>query len=399
MNRLAAAMTALLLWVPPAAAEDAWVYMVEGVDRDQGDFAGRLVLRPQGGGRFQAERQVQFSSGAQRLLAGQGRRADWRLQVRFEDSAGMRGAVAGAQVRSGLELRVAFSGEQDETLVTRGRQGSRAQTKGTGFRVFPTDATERPATTGPSYAYEPVRGVAFLKGEGDAHDVDVNDIAQGGLGDCYLIAGIAAVARTHPHRIRSMIETLPDGTFAVYLWQHEHLWRDRVSRRGAGIRATRVIVDDAFPTTNGTSPAYAKWGDTAVVDGQQVRELWPMILEKAWAKHMKGYEAIEGGWAPTAMTFFSGRAAIVDRETRTTSEAELAAVLREATDKGYPVTLGVPESVSELGIYGNHYYVFAGLDAQGRAKLLNPWGSSHPSRALTIKELKAHIDWVHVGEF
>ena len=37
------------------------------------------------------------------------------------------------------------------------------------------------------------------------------DVRQGGLGDCYLLAALAAVARTNPSRIKRMVTDNPDG--------------------------------------------------------------------------------------------------------------------------------------------------------------------------------------------
>ena len=39
------------------------------------------------------------------------------------------------------------------------------------------------------------KGVAFSQGEDDAHAISPNDVAQGSLGDCYLMAAMVAVAR------------------------------------------------------------------------------------------------------------------------------------------------------------------------------------------------------------
>jgi hypothetical protein len=124
-----------------------------------------------------------------------------------------------------------------------------------------------------------------------------------------------------------------------------------------------------------------------------------MILEKAYAKHKKGFKTIEGGWASTAMSFFSGEDSVKDHRPAELSEDRLRAILGSAAKNGHPVTFGVPKRAPELGLVGNHYYFFAGVDEKGNAKLLNPWGSSHPPRALTMGEIKAGIDMIHVGEF
>jgi Calpain family cysteine protease len=389
------------LSAPVAAQEEGELYLLEGRDQVQGDFTGRLVLQPAGADAYRVDRQVQFSRTEQSFQGGRGQRLEWRLRVRFEQVAGLSGAIRGREAGESAQMRVEF---EEGGLISTSFRGAGTLSQGQGYPVRTIEAGERPATTGPSYEYRSFRGVAFLRGEGDEHEVDLNDVAQGGLGDCYFMAGLAAVARTDPHRIRSMIETNPDGTFTVYLWKHDYQWGEEVVGPDGmfvpRVEATRVVVDDTFPTTFGTLPSYGKWGDTITgPDGGEVHELWPMILEKAYAQHLRSYPALEGGVASTAMSFFSGEDAVVDYELATQTEAELSAVLRQATERGYPVTLGVPEHFPALSLVGNHYYFLAGLDDQGRAILLNPWGSRHPPRALTMAELKAHIDVIHVGEF
>ena len=63
----------------------------------------------------------------------------------------------------------------------------------------------RPKHDGKEYE-DFTNGVAFVQGEGDAHEVDPHDVNQGALGDCYLIAGMAAVARADPEAIKNAIK-------------------------------------------------------------------------------------------------------------------------------------------------------------------------------------------------
>ena len=56
----------------------------------------------------------------------------------------------------------------------------------------------------------------------------------------------------------------------------------------AGKKRT-VVVDDKIPCRNG-KPVFCRNND-----GEY--EIWPMILEKAWAKVHGSYEMIEGGTA------------------------------------------------------------------------------------------------------
>src|SRR5262245_40584401 len=57
--------------------------------------------------------------------------------------------------------------------------------------------------TRPSYVHLP--GDAFIQGFGDANEIDANDVGQGQLGDCYLMASMVALAHSDPQRIRNLI--------------------------------------------------------------------------------------------------------------------------------------------------------------------------------------------------
>lgn len=410
MSSLRPSLSLLLLAGLCATASAQEVqYLVEGKDKERGEFTGQLAVSYTSG-KVEVDRRVRFMDGSEQvLLSGKGTREDFELEALFKPSTGLSGGLSGETAAKPILLQIIF-GEideatgEDEWCETGTLRGEKKLSSGEGYRVFPLDA-ERPETTGPSYKYTQMPGVAFIQGEGDAHEVDVNDIFQGGLGDCYFMAGIAAVARTDPQRIRSMIEENADGTFSVYVWKHNYQWEEeQVDEDGfftPTVKATKVVVDGQFPATYGTSPSYAKFGDSKTVDGKELHELWPMILEKAYAKHKGSYKKIEGGWASTPISFFSGQDAVVDHDPKGLSETQLKKILAEATKKGYPTTLGVPKSGgnSSLNLYGNHYYIFVGLDAEGNALLRNPWGSSHPPRGLTMAELKKYFDGMHVGEF
>ncbi len=80
------------------------------------------------------------------------------------------------------------------------------------------------------------KGIPFVKGEGDEHAVDANDVKQGALGDCYLIAGMAAVARANPKAIQDLIKDNNDGTFDVTLYL-------RSSQYGRPRKAMTTTVD------------------------------------------------------------------------------------------------------------------------------------------------------------
>ena len=118
--------------------------------------------------------------------------------------------------------------------------------------------------------------------------IDAGDIQQGELGDCWLMSALACLAER-----RGAIEGIfltkqynPFGKYKVRLFLHGH-WQT-------------VVVDDYFPVWSNT-------GDPIFAGPQpRSRELWVMVLEKAFAKAMGSYAALEGGHVVFALEAMTG---------------------------------------------------------------------------------------------
>lgn len=152
-------------------------------------------------------------------------------------------------------------------------------------------------------------GFKLFDGGKDASDYEnairPADVSQGAIGDCYLIAALGALAATPEGRrhIRDMIHDNGDRTYTV-------TFRD----------GKKVTVDDDF-YTKGNSLAYAKSG-----------ELWPLILEEAYAKREGSYGAIVGGSGGDVFKDFG-----LQSETKSTSS--YGDRLDEVLSSGKPITL------------------------------------------------------------
>lgn len=406
MRRLT--LLALLALASPTLAQDPVEYLLDGRDKKRGAFLGQLVLAPQGQGVLVTHR-VAFREQGAEALEGVGKRSGAEVRVEFPAIAGMTGGLAGGPPGAPLRLRVRLQ-DADETCKASARRGNQAVSDAYGHRVtapqgtgFP-DAARRPAPESASHTYAAFEGAPFVKGEGDAHEVAMNDISQGGLGDCYFMAGLAAVARCQPERIRAMVRDHGDGSFTVYMWTHNDQWDEQVEEADGTyeylLSARSVRVDAFFPAGyGGSSPAYAEWGDSETVGATTRRELWPMLFEKAYAQLKGSYGKVgEGGFASTPMSFFSSEQ-VEDWDPAELSPAEVKEIMTTAEREGRPMTLGVPEGKENpsLNLYAPHYYAFWGFDAQGNVLLYNPWGSSHPPRGLTFEEVTKIFDSIHVG--
>ena len=104
--------------------------------------------------------------------------------------------------------------------------------------------------------------------------IEPGDILQGSIGDCYFLSAISALAE-NDFRIKNLFPSLeisPHGIYMVRILYHGIL--------------REVVVDDYIPVTPQNTPLFAKPAGG--------REIWVMILEKAWAKLHGSYGAIVG---------------------------------------------------------------------------------------------------------
>lgn len=115
--------------------------------------------------------------------------------------------------------------------------------------------------------------------------IEPSDLAQGALGDCWLLAALSSLAE-HPNAIRRcfvQLERSVRGKYSVRMYDAgKKLWQV-------------VLVDDRIPT-NGGKPVFAV---------PQGGEVWAVIMEKAFAKFFGSYGSLNGGhgiWAWQALT-------------------------------------------------------------------------------------------------
>jgi pyrrolidone-carboxylate peptidase len=214
-------------------------------------------------------------------------------------------------------------------------------------------------------------GPAFVWDEKDNQPVDVTDVSQGYLGDCYFMALLAAIAQTNPEFIERMIQPRADGTFKVTFF-------------GPGGERVEEIVEPRFPAI-GQDPVYGEFGDVSAAHG---RELWPMLIEKAYAQHLGGWLQTEGSktkpgeYAKTV----TGQAAEFFKLPADLSNAELLQKLIEHfVTANRPATFyshkskDYPEKKEEKsGVIANHTYALRGVDRDTKtADLYNPHAKKH----------------------
>ena len=153
--------------------------------------------------------------------------------------------------------------------------------------------------------YDPCGGVIKWKHAADLDHVDKDkpmvlfhdgitgeDICQGGLGDCWMLAALACVAENNKDVIQSLFVTREAdkcGCYAIRLYDM------RVSRWRTFWVDDRVPVDEQGRTLF-TSP--------------NGNEMWVLLLEKAYAKMVGTYSGLVGGHPRWALEAFTGNAGV-----------------------------------------------------------------------------------------
>ncbi len=253
--------------------------------------------------------------------------------------------------------------------------------------------------------YGPVPGRPFLPGEGDSSDIHPSDVSQGSIGDCYLLASLAALAQQNPEAIRRMIRANEDGTYTVTLYQHHSplaFWEPR-------FEPVEVTVTPDFPVRDGM-PVFAHPGDAA---GNE-QELWVMLIEKAYAQSHGSYGAIEGGVGSDAMQNLTGvpsewhfPQAVSFADLADHFEAGHAMTVSSLPDLRLevgPVSLDIPDFTTRNPLYqGNtlhasHEYYISGIDRAAQTiSLRNPWGWHEPEITLTFEQFRQSFQRVSVN--
>lgn len=237
-------------------------------------------------------------------------------------------------------------------------------------------------------AYRPFAGSISPDG------ISPGDIRQGQLGDCYFLAALASVAQQHPEAIWNAIKDNGDGTYTVTFYQNG--------------RPVEITVDNEFPVREDndgnptTQPAYANTGGTP-------QELWPMIMEKAYAQlEGNSYSDIEGGWPGEAVQLLTGRPfARLDLSAATPEEAttRLQELQNYLNDGHYLTAATRPKGLLENGagwpsnVVPLHAYSIERVDVgNGLIYLRNPWGSGSAPAPMTLEQFNMYYNHTTVNQ-
>jgi len=184
-----------------------------------------------------------------------------------------------------------------------------------------------------------------------------DDVYQGSIGDCYLLASIGSIANANPQLIRERIADLGDGTFAVQF---------------ASDGATAYVRVDADLPVSSAGLVFAKLGRQG--------SLWVAIVEKAYAFFRSGagsYASLDNGFMADVYDHLGLRNNSVFGAS---SAPSLLQRLQSDLSSGRAVTLGTRGDCGDVPVMGAHAYMVDSVvsDASGNVthlRLRNPWGT------------------------
>lgn len=208
--------------------------------------------------------------------------------------------------------------------------------------------------------------------------INEHDITQGEIGNCWVLASLAAFAEYEPRVQNTFVntETNDKGIYAINLYR-------------LGVPNT-VVIDDYLALMDGTNR-------TIYTQLSQDNGLWGPLIEKAFAKFHGNFLHLHGGWPSEAVETLNGSPSTwiyhdnqhnedswwVDQDNLQSKE-QIFNKLLECDPKKAIMTTGTPCGGYQMdnGLIMCHAYSVMRafeLDVNGRTEKLievrNPWGA------------------------
>lgn len=267
--------------------------------------------------------------------------AELPAQADAQDAASSGGGAGGGGARGGNEE--AFFGSPGELIERIKTAVERHRHKSTDV-----DATER---------HREVDGDVGT----EASDMDIYDINQRGIGDCWVLASLAGVARTDPEFLADHVEyDEASNEYIVTIYEDG--------------KPVEVRVDNSYVT---------KWDDSGYlgVVGDDGEPNFASIYEKALAEHYGGeYDDVWGGDAAVSLETITGEQTATTEITEDVSNAETGAAIERSHDEGKPVMLSTRHDLGDdADMVGAHVYTVTEVRPNGDVVVYNPWGGNPES--------------------
>jgi hypothetical protein len=220
----------------------------------------------------------------------------------------------------------------------------------------------------------PMRQTLYLQQPGDGLKIEPSDIHQGQFGDCFFLSSLGEIALKDPSFIAdNMIFRNGNGSETIHLYNNafgEPI--DSPYGLQTNFEATSIRVRNKFP-----ADAVNNFNTTDIVGG--LKEIWPQVIEKAYARDLHGYSFLaNGGYDQAAMETLTGNQAFYE-PSYLVSLSQLEGFQSSPTAM---VTFDTP-SQGSLGysLITDHAYMFDGIvesNGVSYVHLLNPWGTNQP---------------------
>ena len=172
----------------------------------------------------------------------------------------------------------------------------------------------------------------------------INDVQQGELGDCYFLSVLSALSE-NPERIKKLIPKSKISDKGIY--------ECNVFLHGYEIP---IVIDDYFPVIENEDNNIAFAGIN-----QESKSIWPILLEKVWAKCNLSYEDIINGNSADAFQFLSP--APFDTYYHSNDNKSLFDIIDNSIKKNYIVVSDITltentnlDYLSKMGLLTNHAY-------------------------------------------
>ena len=174
----------------------------------------------------------------------------------------------------------------------------------------------------------------------------VDDVVQGALGDCYYLSALSALAE-YKDRIINIFKSKEINEYGCYQIKC-YIHGDEV----------HLVLDDYFPCVGSDNQPQLAFSSVDLKD----YNIWPLLLEKAWAKVNKNYDNIICGTAAHAFQFLTP--AGIEVYYHSENFYKLYNHIKEADDRKFIICTDISENsntastsiITSLGLLTNHAY-------------------------------------------
>jgi hypothetical protein len=197
-------------------------------------------------------------------------------------------------------------------------------------------------------------------------DPDLSTFHQGGLGDCWLLAAIAAEARRNPKAIRGMIHPLVTGGFQIAFANGQRL-------SVSPLTDAEMLMGASMDSRHGSWLAVLEKA-FGIIRRQQAQK---KDRKSGNASQIVPDETLNGGCPADIMPLLTGRQSAIFDLNKGVSLQKTHNLLVSELNKRRMVCINSEADKLPPGVGGGHCYAIFGYDARKRiVTIFNPWGNN-----------------------